>query len=270
VSPVTIGEGDKLSFSVMCENGNFPIDKILFSSSLTISNYKIPKGCDDVFEWTPSYDFVSDDDKTTEKTIDLFFIGTTKFNFSDTVKVRVIVKNGLNYENALKEYHEADSTTKIWVKQMKYTFINLDKKIRKTKGFRSAFDITTASSGVTSTVLATQEKTSSKNTAKVIPSIGAALVPVREASAPNNSTDQNQASTLRSNIKRLEYIMTENRLSEERDPSIISKTQALKKELRQSKNELLNVPTDWAESINDAELNRKFNSKKIQKKYRLR
>jgi hypothetical protein len=184
--------------------------------------------------------------------------------------VRVVVKDGLNYDNALKEYNEVDSATKIWVKQMKYTFLNLDKKIRKTKGFRSAFDITTASAGVTSTALATQDKTSSKNTAKIIPSVGAALVPVREASAPNNTTDQNQASALRSNIKRLEYTMTDTRLSGERDPLIISKTETLKKELRQSKTELVNVPTDLAESISDTELNRKFNSKKIQKKYRLK
>lgn len=270
VSPITIDEGNKVVFNVMCENGNFPIDKILFSSSQTISHYKLPKECDDSFEWTPPYEFVTDADKNKERSVDLYFIGTTKFNYSDTTKITIIVKESLNYDIATREYREIDSTVKIWVKQLKFTFLNLDKKIRKTKAYRSGFDITTASAGVTSTVLATQDAQGSKNAAKVIPSVGAALVPVKEAAAPNKSTEQNQASTLRSNIKRLEYILTDTRLSGDRDPLILSKTETLKKELRQSRNELLNIPTEIAEGVSDAELEKQFNSKKIQKKYRLK
>lgn len=254
----------------MCENGNFPIDKILFSSSQTISKYKLPKSCDDLFEWVPPYDFVNEAEKVKERTIDMFFIGTTKFNYSDTARVRVIVKDALNYDIALRDYVEVDSSLKTWIKQLKYTFLALDKRIKKTRTYRSAFDITTASSGVTSTVLATQKSEGSRNTAKVIPSVGAALVPVKQAAVPDKTAEQNQALTLRSNIKRLEYIITDTRLVGDRDPLIVQKTETLKKELRQSRNELINVPTDLAESMSDAELERKFNSKRIQRKYRLK
>lgn len=270
VSPVTVEEGNKLSFTVMCENGNFPIDKILFSSSQTISKYKLPKSCDDLFEWVPPYDFVNEAEKVKERTIDMFFIGTTKFNYSDTARVRVIVKDALNYDIALRDYIEVDSSLKTWIKQLKYTFLALDKRIKKTRTYRSAFDITTASSGVTSTVLATQKSEGSRNTAKVIPSVGAALVPVKQAAVPDKTAEQNQALTLRSNIKRLEYIITDTRLVGDRDPLIVQKTETLKKELRQSRNELINVPTDLAESMSDEELERKFNSRRIQRKYRLK
>lgn len=270
ISPVIVEEGYKLSFNVMCENGNFPIDKILFSSSQTIANYKLPKTCDDSFEWTPPYDFVTDAEKSKEKSIDIFFIGSTKFNFSDTARVRVIVKDALNYDLTFRDYKEVDSSLKTWVRQLKFTFLNLDKRIRKTRNYRSAFDITTASAGITSTVLATQPGDGSKNAAKVIPSVGAALVPVKQAAVPDKTTEQNQALTLRSNIKRLEYIITDTRLIGDRDPLIASKTETLRKEFRQSRSDLLNVPTDLAESMSDVELEKRFNSKRVQKKYRLR
>ena len=270
ISPVTIEEGNKLVFNVMCENGNFPIDKILFSSSLTISNFKIPKDCDDSFEWVPPYDFVTDADKNKERTIDLFFVGTTRFNFADTTRVRVIVKESLNYDIANAEYADVNDRLSKWILDLKYTFLQLDKRVRKTKTTRSAFDIATATSTVTGTVIATTSGDPKNPTGKILPSAGVVLLPVKEAAAPNKTAEQNQASLVRSTIKRLEYVQFDNRLSGEKDPQIGAKTENLRKELRQSQIQLAEVPTDIANTMSAAELNSYFESPKVQKKYRLR
>lgn len=276
VSPVTVEEGYKLSFNVMCENGNFPIDKILFSSSHTISNYSLPKTCDDNFEWVPPYDFVNGTDKEKERPIDFFFIGTTKFNFADTVKVRVIVKESLNFDIATTEYSEVNDKLTKWILDLKFTFLQLDKRVKKTKNARSTFDITTATSTVTGTVFATTADKDKKSdnwkaeAGKIMPSAGVVLIPVKEAAAPNKQAEQNQASLVRSTIKRLEYVQFDNKISGEKDPQISAKTENLRKELRQSQIQLAEVPTDMANNMSAEELNDYFNSPKVQKKYRLR
>ena len=270
VSPVIVEEGNKLSFNVMCENGNFQIDKILFSSNITLSNYKLPKECDDRFEWTPPYDFVNDKDKDKQKTVDLYFVGTSKFNFSDTAIVRVIVKDAMDYDIATRDYVDAVSEMKTWILQLKYTFLQLDRKIRKTRSYRTSFDVATGTAGVTSTILSTRDNPSAKNTGKVLPSVSVALVPIKEAAAPNKTVDQNQATLVRSTIKRLEYMITDNKLSGERDPQILAKTEMLKKELRQSKNQLADVPTEISESMSEKQLNNYFDSPRVQRKYRMK
>lgn len=268
VSPVTVEEGYKLSFNIMCENGNFPIDKILFSSSQTISNYKLPKSCDDTFEWIPPYDFVTEADKNKERSIDLFFVGTTKFNFADTARVRVIVKESLNYDISTAEYKDVFDRLNKWILDLKYTFLQIDKRVRKTRSTRSTFDIASATSTVTGTVITTTNKDASW--AKVLPSAGVVLLPVKEAASPQKTAEQNQASLVRSTIKRLEYVQFDNKLSGEKDPQILTKTENLKKELRQSQIQLAEVPTDIANTMSAAELNAYFESPKVQKKYRLR
>lgn len=273
VSPVTILEGDKLSFNVLCENGNFPIEKILMSSDISIGNFKLPKHCDDNFEWTPGYDFVSDKDPNGQRVVNLEFIGTTNFNFADTARVKVVVKDGLNYDIATKDYDDALQLMKVWILRYKYTFYQIDKKIKNTKGWRSGFDITTASTTLTGTVLATtadKDDTKKQNTGKILPSIGVVAMPVKEAAAPQKTTEQNQATLLRANIKRLEYVITENQLLGDRDPLISVKAETLKKELRQSQDQLREVPTEMSERFSEKQLNDYFDNPKVQKKYRLK
>lgn len=272
VSPVTITEGNRLSFSVLCENGNFPIDKILISSDVSIGNFKLPKTCDDYFEWTPGYDFVTDKDQKGERVVNLEFIGSTNFNFADTAKIRVVVKDGLNYDIATKEYSDAMSNMKTWILRYKYTFLQLDKRIRKTKSWRSGFDITTASTTLTGTVLATtaDDNKNKQQYGKILPSIGVVAMPVKEAAAPQKTTEQNQATLLRSNIKRLDYVLTENQISGDRDPQILAKTETLRKELRQSQTQLSEVPTEMSENLSEKQLNDYFDNPRVQRKYRLR
>ena len=72
-----------------------------------------------------------------------------------------------------------------------------------------------------------------QTTGKILPSVGVALVPVKEAVAPSKSYEQNSASLVRSDIKRLQYLLTDNMLVGEKDPDIIKKRKGLEMNLTQ-------------------------------------
>src|SRR5258705_7656127 len=97
---LTVEEGEQVSFKVQCESGNFPIENILFSSNITLSDYKLVRYCDDEFTWTPPFDFVKETDSARVRIVNLGFIGTSKFKISATANVRIIVKDELNYPPA--------------------------------------------------------------------------------------------------------------------------------------------------------------------------
>ena len=102
-----------------------------------------------------------------------------------------------------------------------------------------------------------------------MPSVGVALVPVKEAVAPSKTTEQNSASLVRSDIKRLQYLLTDNMLIGEKDPDIVKKTTKLRDELTQVQLQLIDVPI-VEDNTNSEELDRYFNSPKVNKKYRLK
>ena len=266
---LTVEEGKPVEFGVVCEAGNFPIDDIMFSSNIPISNYTMVKQCDDIFSWTPPFDFVSENDTGKQKTVLLSFIGNTKFKVRDTAVVKVIVKDALNYPFAVQEHASVVSSINYYVMQLQYVFYQLDKQIRSTKRARTGFDLTAASSALTGTILNTSSNKSSQNTGKVLPSVGVALTPIKEATAPNKSVEQNQASVIRSAIKRLNYMVEDNKIIGERDPDINRKINKLREELRQVRVQLVEVPVEMALDVSEKELNDYFNSKKVQKKYRL-
>ncbi|MES1215785.1 MAG: hypothetical protein ABUT20_09715 [Bacteroidota bacterium] len=268
---LTVYEGDPVSFKVQCETGSFPIEDILFSSSISIINYSLVKKCDDEFNWTPGYDFVNaETDQDKQKTVNLIFIGSTKFKTKDTATVKVIVKDALNYPLANQEFKQVAKSISTYSLQLKYTFLQIDKRLKKTKGTRSTFDLTTAATALTGTVLATSSSPSAQNTGKVLPSVGVALVPVKEATAPPKTVEQNQATLIRSSIKRLDYILYDNQLIGDKDPDVLKKTNKLKEELKQLQVQLIDVPTELSSSMTEEELNNYFNSPKVNKKYRLK
>ncbi|SDC05097.1 hypothetical protein [Niabella drilacis] len=270
VSPVYVEEGSKLSFNVLCDNGNFAIERILVTSNISIGGFKLPKSCDDTFEWTPGYDFVGEKDSGQVKIVNLVFIGTTQFNFTDTARVKVIVRNALNFDIATREYNDALENMNRWLLRYKYTFLQLDKKLKSTKTWRSGFDITTATTTTTGTVISTTVNNNKVATPKVLAGAGALAIPIREAAVPSKTVEQNQAGQLRANIKRLEYVVFDCKLSGDRDPNIASKTETLKKELRQSQAQLGEVPTEMAENMSEEQINKYFNSSRVQRKYRLK
>jgi hypothetical protein len=267
---IWIDEGDTLRFKVLCETGNFPIESILTQTSIPIGEFDPVVNCNNEFRWAPSYDFVKETDTGKVKSVIVSFIGTTKFKMKDTAQLKIIVKNGLNYPLALEQYHMLVHDMNSYILKLKFTFLQLDKTIKKTKGTRTGFDLTAASAALTGTVLATSKNDQTKRTGLIMPSIGVVLSPIKEATAPNKPTEQNQATLLRSSIKRLEYILQDNALVGEKDPFLAQKSGKIKDELKQSQMQLIDVPIEITNNLTEEELNQYFNSKKVMKKYSLK
>ena len=267
---IRVDEGDPVSFKVLCESGSFPIENILTLTSSPISNYKEVQKCGDVFTWTPGFDVAKESDSARTRSVILYFIGTTKFSSRDTAIVRIVVRDALNYPVAIQEYNQVVKNIETYALQLKYTFLQLDRRLKRTKSVRTTFDLTSATTSVTGTVMSTSSSDDAQRTGKILPSIGLALVPIKEASAPNKVIDQNQAAHIRTSIKRLEYNLTDNMLVGEKDPDIQKKITKLKEELKQTQIQLIDVPIELTNELTEEQLNRYFNSPKVNKKYRLR
>jgi len=267
---ITIDEGERLSFIVQCDEGSFPIQHINFSSSRTLQQFSLVNRCNDRFEWTPDYDFVKETDSGKVKIVVLNFVGTTQFGAKDTTTVRVVVRDALNYPYLQQEYNVLQKNIQYYILQLKYSFFQLDRKLKKNKKTRTTFDLTTASTSLTGTILNTQSSDDAQRAGKILPSVGLSLVPIKEAVAANKTVEQNQASMLRNAIKRLEYMVTDNMLVSEKDPELMRKMNKLREELKQTQVQLLDVPLELTSGMSEAELNRYFNSRKVVKKYRLK
>lgn len=267
---IWIEEGDTLRFKVLCETGSFPFENILTFTSIPIGSFTSVQQCNDQFVWAPSYDFVKETDSARLKSVIITFIGSTKFKMQDTAQLKIIVKNGLDYPLAVQQYNQLVHDMNSYILKLKYTFLQLDKIIKKTKTSRTVFDLTAASAALTGTVLSTSSNESSKRTGLILPSVGLVISPIKEATAPVKSTEQNQATLVRSSIKRLEYVLQDNVLVGERDPDLTQKMLKIKEELKQSQLQLIDVPIEITNNMTEDDLNRYFNSKKVIKKYNLK
>jgi hypothetical protein len=205
-----------------------------------------------------------------EKVVNVYFIGANKFQVKDTATVKITVRDAVNYPLVNEEYRQVTKNIERYVLQLKYSFLQLDKKLKKTKTFRTTFDLTSATTSLTGTVLSTSSDADAQKKGKILPSVGLALVPIKEASVPNKAVDQNQASLIRTSIKRLEYMLQDNQLIGQKDPDILRKTNKLKDELKQVQIQLIEVPIELTNDFTEEELNRYFNSPKVNKKYRLK
>jgi len=269
-SVLNVDEGDTISFHVECEAGSFPVESISFFSSLPIKNYTIVRKCDDEFVWSPPYDFIKETDSVSQKTVLLSFVGTNKFFIRDTANIRLIVKAALNYPFMLQEYARTTKEVNTYILQLKYAFVQLDKKVKNTKTTRTTFDMTTSGSALGGTVLSSSATIGAQTVGKILPSAGVALVPVKETVAPQKIAEQNSASLVRSSIKRLEYQLHENALSGEKDHDIVRKINKLKEEMKQIQIQLIDVPVDENTNMSEEQLNDYFNSNKVNKKYKLK
>jgi hypothetical protein len=269
-STIRIDEGETVSFRVLCETGSFPIEDLITLTSFPLDNFTDVKACGETFSWKIPYEFVKESDSGGIKTVNLSFIGATKFRIRDTAFVRVIVRNALNYPVAVQEYNQTVKNIERYVLQLKYTFLQLDKRLKKTRSTRATFDLTSATTSLTGTIMATASNEDTKRFGQILPSVGLALVPIKEAAVPNKMVDQNQASLVRTSIKRLEYILGDNTLIGERDHDIVRKGSKLREELKQVQVQLIDVPIELTNNLTEEELNRYFNSPKVTKKYRLK
>ncbi|HVG42769.1 MAG TPA: hypothetical protein VM888_14250 [Chitinophagaceae bacterium] len=267
---IWMDEGETISFKVICESGSFPIDHLMTLTNVPINNFTMVQDCGQEFKWTAPYEFVKETDPGKMKSVTVSFIGTTKFNIKDTAKVKLYIKDALNYPLAVEEYNQAVKNLNRYVLQLKFTFLQLDKRLRRTKSARTTFDLTSATTSLTGTIMSTASTDEAKRTGKILPSVGLALVPIKEAAVPNKSVDQNQAGLIRASIKRLEYIGRDYVLIGEHDPEITKKTIKLREELKQVQVQLIEVPIELTNDFTEEELNQYFNSPKVNKKYRLK
>ena len=263
-----VQEGDTVSFSVQCDDGSFPIENITFFTNVPIKNYTVVKQCGDNFVWGIPYDFVRADDLNKQKTLDLSFVGTDKFYNKDTAVVHITVKDATNYPEQLGEYNTLRHDIHFYTLQLKYTFMVLDRQIKSNKSTRTTFDLTSATTALGGTVAGTLANGNASTTGTILPSVGVALVPVKEAVAPTKSYEQNAATAIRSNIKRLDYSLSENQPIGEKDPDIVSKIKKIREDLKQVQLQLIDVPLEIAENMNEEQLNAYFNNPKVNKKYR--
>ena len=264
-----IDEGDTVSFKLQCDNGNFPIEEITYLSNYPIKSLTPVTKCNDDFTWRAPFDFIKDTDKDKIKKLEIYFIGTNKFNSRDTAIINIIVKESINYPQQVIEFEKLRTEIDHYVLQLKSSFRLVDKKIKKTKGTRTSFDLASASTALGGTVFSSLPGRNQQTAGKILPSVGVALVPVKEASAPNSSSDQNTATLIRNSIKRLEYLLADNTLAGDKDPNILNKSSKLKEELKQSQVQLIDIPIA-EENLSQKELDDYFNNPKVNKKYRVK
>jgi len=262
-----IDEGDTVSFKIQCENGSFPIEEINFVSNYPVKSTTPVAKCGDDFTWPIPFDFIKDGDKEKTKKLELYFIGRTKFHSSDTARIEIIVKENINYPQQLTEFERLQNDARKYIKSLKSSFRLVDRKIKKTKKTRTGFDLTSASTALGGTVFSSLPNEGQKTAGKILPSVGIAMVPVKEATAPNSSYEQNIATLIRSSIKRLEYALQDNQLNGVRDPDILNKSRKLKEELKQMQVQLIDIPFT-EEPADEKELDDYFNNPKVNKKYK--
>ncbi|MFT3704413.1 MAG: hypothetical protein QM802_18740 [Agriterribacter sp.] len=268
-SVLYVDEGDSVSFRVQCEDGNFPIDKILMTSNYPIKPAMPITKCGDEFRWSPPFGFVKSTDTGKQKTVIINFVGSTKLNTRDTATIKIIVKENINYPQKVLEYNDVKKSIQNYSNQLKATFMMLDKQVRSTKGTRNSFDLTSAASALGGTVFSSLPTDGQKTAGKILPSVGVAIIPVKESVSPQKTAEQNSATLVRSNIKKLEYLLQNNAIVGDKDPEIITKTQKLRDELKAMQILLIEVPLV---EIGDSpeELDKYFNDKKVNKKYRMK
>ncbi|MES1159497.1 MAG: hypothetical protein ABUM51_01960 [Bacteroidota bacterium] len=263
-------EGDTISFKLQCETGTYPIESINFYSNVPIKTSSNVRGCNDDFTWSPPFDFVKETDSAKQKLLVLYFVGTTKIFDRDTATIKIYVKDALNYPYMVEEYNLAVKNIRTYILRLKYAFFVLDKKVRKTKNTRTDFDMTTATTALGGTIFSSAASQDAKTTGAILPSVGVALVPVKETVAPPLTAEQNQAGLVRSSIRRLEYIIRDNSIVGEKDQEIVKKIANLKNELKQTQVQLIEVPLEETSNMTEEQLNAYFENPKVNRKYRLK
>jgi hypothetical protein len=262
-----IEEGDTVTFKLQCENGNFPIEEITYMSNYPVKSTTRVSNCGDDFSWVAPFDFIKDNDKEKTKKVELYFIGTNKFHTSDTARIQIVVKENINYPQQVIEFERLQADTRRYITSLKSSFRLVDKKIKRTKKTRTGFDLASASTALSGTIFSSLPGESQKTTGKILPSVGIAMVPVKEATAPNSSYEQNSATLIRSSIKRLEYLLQDNQLTGTRDPDILNKSRKLREELKQMQIQLIDIPYTEAPA-DEKEVDAYFNNPKVNKKYK--
>lgn len=265
-------EGDSVKFKVQCDEGSFPTEHITLLTNIPISDYKTVRKCDDQFEWVVPYDFIKDNDTARQRQLNLYFIGADKFYNRDTAVVTLIVKPGIDYPKQNELHRKIQEEVSAYINDLKLTFYVVSSSVKKNKSTRTTFDVTGSTTALAGTVLATTGSTeTAKDIGKILPSVGLTLVPVKEAVAPSKVQEQNTAAQIRTVIKRLEYLQSENALTGPRDVNVIAKTKKLQDELKQTRFQLIDLPlVEFDPNVSKEDADKYFKDPKVNKKYKLK
>lgn len=272
-SVINLEEGDSVQFRIQCEEGTFPFEQISVNSSIPLSNYTPVSKCNDQFKWLVPFGMFRENDTAKQKIILLEFVGSDKFFNRDTAAVKIIVKPGINYP-VRNEMHKREYDAMYnYIKKLKLTFYVISSSVKKTKSTRTTFDISGSSTALAGTIVSTtaERGSSAEQIGKILPSVGLTLVPVKEAVAPNKVQEQNTASQLRAEVRRLEFILSENRLNGDRDFEVLSKTKRLTDELKKSNLQFVDLPmVEYDERFSEEDAEKYFTDPKVSKKYKLK
>ncbi|HSK12280.1 MAG TPA: hypothetical protein VK907_03640 [Phnomibacter sp.] len=272
-SVINLEEGDSVQFRIQCDEGTFPIEQITVNSSIPLSNYTPVTRCDDQFKWYVPFGIFRDNDTAKVKTVTLEFIGADKFYNRDTSVVRIHIRPGINYP-VRNQLHRREYLAMFdYIKQLKLTFYVVSSSVKKTKSTRTTFDITGSSTALAGTVVSTTAERGSgaEQVGKILPSIGLTLVPVKEAVAPNKVQEQNTATQVRAEVRRLEFVLTENQLNGDRDPDVLVKTKRLQDEMKKSRLQFVDLPiVEYDERFSEEDADKYFKDPKVNKKYKLK
>jgi hypothetical protein len=270
---LTVEEGDSIQFRIQCEEGSFPIEQISINSSMQLSNYTPVKKCNDEFKWIVPFGIFRENDTAKQKMVIIDFIGSDKFYNKDTASIKVILKPGINFPYKNQQHERYYNDMYNYIQELKLTFYVLSSSVKKNKTTRTSFDIGSSSSALAGTIVATTADpgSSAEQIGKIMPSIGLTLIPVKEAVAPNKIQEQNTASQVRAEVKRLDYIYQENRLNGDRDTEVLLKTKRLQDELKKSKLQFIDLPiVEYDEKFSEADADKYFEDPKVNKKYKLK
>jgi len=266
-SDLFMEEGDTLSFKVQCETGSFPIESITYFTNFPVRSSTPVAQCDDNFTWVIPFDFIRDGENVKSKKLVITFVGVDKFSNRDTAVINVNVKDAINYPFRVEEYNKTVKLIEDYIVQLKGTFMILDQNVKHTRKTRTTFDLSSATTALGGTVFSSLPDDGSKTAGKILPSVGVALVPVKEAVAPNKVSDQNSASLVRGDIQRLQYTITNNSLVGDKDEEIVKKTEKMKDDLKQVQLQLIDIPIVNVDASKTA-VDKYFDSPKVKKKYR--
>ena len=271
-SSMQLEEGDSIRFRVQCDEGTFPIEHITILTNEPINMFKSVNKCEDEFAWMVPFNFIKENDTTRQKILLIQFVGVDKLQNKDTATVKLIIRPGINYPEKILDHKAVATEMTKYITNLKLTFYVISKNIKNTKTTRTGFDISSSTTAMLGTILATTgSSTGAKNTGKVLPSVGLTLVPVKEAVSPVRVQEQNTASQIRAAIKRLEYMYSENVLVGERDTEILSKMKNMREEMKQSKLQLVDLPlVEFDPRYTQEDADSYFNNPKVIKKYKLK
>jgi hypothetical protein len=272
-SVINLEEGDSVQFRIQCDEGTFPFEQITVNSSIPLSNYTPVSRCNDQFKWNIPFGIFRDNDTAKVKSVVLEFIGSDRFFNRDTAAIRINIRPGINFPVKNQLHQREYDALYTYIQQMKLIFYVISSGVKKTKSTRTAFDITGSSTALAGTVMSTTATSgsSAEQIGKILPSVGLTLVPVKEAVAPNRIQEQNTASQVRAEVRRLEFILSENQLNGGRDLDVLVKTKRLQDELKKSRLQFVDLPlVEFDESITVEEADKFFRDPKVNKKYKLK